>query len=457
MKKNIFKKVIVLFILSFILLESNFVFAEDSIIDNNIPVTPIYNDIVVKDNCTVTDIDGVSHVFPVENSENKFLGICALVAAKEVNYINSFDLVNDPSMGLYLKNINNTTLGSSEYWALWLNGGFANCGIGCLPVAVGDKLDLVLTDWSLGTESTKIFLRVSSLEETPVTPPVSNGEGTHVETKSFSIDNAINFLSLNQKPNGSFGDDLYTDWVAIGLSSSSLGQDIKIKLVDYLNNNPIDSSVATDNERRAMALMSLGINPYNGTPTNYIQKIVDSFDGNQFGDTNLVNDDIFALIVLKNAGYNSSDDLIKKDIDYIISQQSSNGSWGSIDMTAAGIQSLGGFESITGVSDSISAAKKYLIENEGDGSFGNSFSASWVLQSDNSFSKTKTSLISKQQDDGGLENINDDINTRIWATAYAIPAVLNKQWSETLNNFSKPITPQVSSSGVFIEKRLKTL
>lgn len=448
------KKVTVLFSLSFILLGSNFVFAEDPVVDNNIPVVPDYNDIIVKDNCTVVDTDGVSHVFPVENSGNKFLGICALVAAKEANYINSFDLVNDPSMGLYLKNINNTTLGPSEYWALWLNGGFASCGVGCLPVAVDDKLDLILTDWSLGTESTKILLRVSSLEETPVTPPVSIGGGSYVETKSFSIENAVNFLSLNQKPNGSFGDDLYTDWVAIGLSSSSFGQDIKIKLVDYLKNNLMDSSVVTDNERHAMALMALGINPYSGTSIDYIKKITDSFDGTQFGDPSLVNDDIFALIVLKNAGYNSNDDLIIKDINYIISKQS-NGSWGSIDMTAAAIQSLSSFESISGVSDSISKAKNYLIENEGDGSFGNPFSASWVLQSDSIFSKTKTYLISKQQNDGGVGDITDDVNNRIWSTSYAIPAILNKPWSEILNNFSKLIIPQVSSGNTVVEKKIE--
>ena len=67
-----------------------------------------------------------------------------------------------------------------------------------------------------------------------------------------------------------------------------------------------DSSVSvTDYERHAMALMTLGINPYNGTSVNYIQKIVDSFDGNQIGDPSLINDDVFAIFPLVKSGYSS--------------------------------------------------------------------------------------------------------------------------------------------------------
>jgi hypothetical protein len=60
-----------------------------------------------------------------------------------------------------------------------------------------------------------------------------------------------------------------------------------------------------------MAIMSLNINPYQGTETNYIEKIIDSFDGNQFGDSSLYNDDVFALLVLLKAGYKYNDEIIK--------------------------------------------------------------------------------------------------------------------------------------------------
>ena len=190
-----------------------------------------------------------------------------------------------------------------------------------------------------------------------------------------------------------------------------------------------------------MALMSLGINPYNDTKINYIKKITDSFDGTQFGDKTLINDDIFALVVLKNSGYSVNDELIIKDLNYIISKQDKDGSWGSVDMTAAGVQSLKGFENIAGVVDAILKGEKYIITNQKiDGGFDNLSSTSWVLQilfENKEILKGEAYLASKQEVDGGMEWIGTDLNTRIWATAYAIPAILHKPWSIILNNFSK--------------------
>ena len=90
-----------------------------------------------------------------------------------------------------------------------------------------------------------------------------------------------------------------------------------------------------------MALMSLGVNPYNVNGKNYVQKIISSFDGKQFGNPNEDNDDIFALIVLQNAGYSKDKKIIQDTIDFILSKQKENGSWNnSIDITGAAIQSI---------------------------------------------------------------------------------------------------------------------
>ncbi|MEI7688812.1 MAG: immunoglobulin-like domain-containing protein [Candidatus Nomurabacteria bacterium] len=276
---------------------------------------------------------------------------------------------------------------------------------------------------------------------------VSQGSGRSVTSipditkKAFSISKALEFLSKNEKSDGSFSNDMYTDWVAISAAAGG-SFDLKNNISNYLKNNSFTSPVLTDNERHAMALMSLDINPYTGTSTDYIKKITDSFDGVQFGDKALDNDDIFALIILKNSGYNSADEIIQKDINYIISQQTSNGSWGSIDITAAAIQALSGFENINGVIGSITKGKLYIISSQGtDGGFGNTFSTSWVLQSmfsNNQILKAEDFLTSRQQVDGGLSDTNtDDVDTRVWSTSYAIPAILHKPWSEILNNFSK--------------------
>jgi len=278
-----------------------------------------------------------------------------------------------------------------------------------------------------------------------VSDPVSSA-GVSTIQKSFSIPSAVSFLTTNQKNDGSYGNSLYTDWAAVGISASSIGGSVKQKISDYLKNNPLDSLIVSDNERHAMALMSLGLNPYSDTSINYIKKITDSFDGNQIGDKNLFNDDIFALIVLSKAGYNENDDLIIKDVNYLLSKQQTDGSWGSVDLTAAAIQALNNFRGINGVSSSITRALKNLSKFQGsDGGFGNSFSTSWAIQGlsieaplyVSEINKADEYLALKQQNDGGVDDGNNSIENKIWLTSYSIPAISHLSWSNILKSFNK--------------------
>ena len=267
----------------------------------------------------------------------------------------------------------------------------------------------------------------------------------------FSVGKANSFLASNQKSDSSFGDMLYTDWVAISVGASSGNTSFFSSLKNFLQNNIFNSSVVTDNERHALALMALGINPYDGTSVNYIKKITDSFDGTQIGDPTLVNDDIFGLIVLSKAGYMQNDEIILKDINYILSKQENNGSWsGSADMTSAGIQALHIYSNVSGIANAIAKAENYLIQNQNqnDGGFGNNFSTSWALQAlsldpslSNATSKADAYLANNQQNDGGMEDLTSDASNRIWSTAYAIPAILHKSFSDSVQSFSKYIPP----------------
>lgn len=271
---------------------------------------------------------------------------------------------------------------------------------------------------------------------------VSSGGGA--SPKIFSLSSAINFLIINQNSSFLFGDDLYNDWVAIGISQ--VGDEAEIlneQLFDYFKNTNFESSIVTDNERHAMALMALGINPYTGTEINYIDKIVSTYNGTQIGDLSLYSDDIFSLIVLSHAGFSKNEEIIKKISDYIISQQSSDGSWNSIDMTAAAIVALSNFKSLDGVNEAIEKGKVYLLsQQETDGSFGNLFSTSWAIQalsldnySDLEIEKAVVYLDHQQKEDGGLGE--GDISSRIWATAYTIPAILKISWNDILESFDK--------------------
>jgi len=413
-------------------------------ISNPTPIVTPKN-IAVKDGCIVKDTKGVSHIFPEENSTSKFLGICALVSAQEAGYIDNFELTYDSSLGLYISSINDEKPSSTEYWALFLNGEYASCGIGCLPLSVNDKLSFVLSDWMAGTESTKILFKISSLINTTSGHTSNNSGGSNnivvIENKTFSIQNALDFLFQNQKDSS-----FYMDWVAIaaGAGDNSI---LKTNVSDHLRFNPINSNIITDYERRAMALMALGINPYNGTSIDYIKKITDSFDGAQFGDVALINDDIFALIPLAKSGYTTNDEIIIKDINFILSKENSDGSWeGSVDLTSATIQALKPFDSAPGVSDALLKAGLFIKNKQEDnGGWGNVSSSSWATQAMNALGevwtkneKTTTDYFNAQQEiTGEVLPVSQSIENRIWTTAYAIPAVLKLSWNDILISFPK--------------------
>ena len=409
----------------------------------------ITTDVDVPASCDATDTDNVVHNYPQGNS---YLAICALQAALANTSVSSAKLSNQyPSMGLFITSLNNVDADpNSQYWAIYQNGNPANAGITSLPVLAGDTIVFKLNDFSDHSTGDQVTLNIRSL----VSAIVQNnggGGGGGVANPIFSVSNANNFLASKQNMDGSFWDMLYTDWVAIssGVSNPSFLASLK----NYLQNTILNSNVVTDNERHAMALSALGINPYTGTSINYIKKITDSFDGTQIGDSSLINDDIFGLIILGKSGFTQSDELISKDINYVISKQSTDGSWGgSVDMTAAGLQALRMYNVN---SDVISRAENYLTtnQNQADGGFGNSFSTSWVLQAiypNNSIashsSRAENYLAKKQQSDGGMEGVDSDVQNRIWATSYAIPATMHKSFSDSLSYFDK-FTSTASSGG----------
>lgn len=266
---------------------------------------------------------------------------------------------------------------------------------------------------------------------------------------TLDVPSALRFLESKQASDGSFGSSVYTDWAAIACASASesLCAD---KVMSYFKSSSFAGTRVTDYERRAMALMSLGIDPYTGTGINYIQKISDSFDGTQIGEPGLVNDDIFSIFPLIKAGYSPTDQMIKTIVSFIMSKQNSNGSWeGSVDLTSAAVQALSLVSSLDGVNSAKSSARAYLASHENpDGGFGSSFSTSWVLQAVMSLGENPQSwqvgdnnlqdyLYSAQQSDGGVEHANADQGTRVWATAYAIPAALGKTWTDLLHSFSR--------------------
>ncbi len=325
------------------------------------------------------------------------------------------------------------------------------------------KADVALTEpgtYTFGIKEDYYFPNYQVIITTPVVaPPVTTpssgghgGEDTIFIQKPvhhiLDVHKAVSFLKTIEDKNGFYKNDMLTDWVAIGLAKVP-NIDIS-NLKKYISLNDLPEKLAlTDYERRAIALEALGIDPAIGTEKNYIQKIIDSFDGAQFGDKNLYNDDIFAIIPLLHAGYTKDDEVIKKSVDFIISKQHTDGSWNGVDITSAAVQALSQMKDLSGVTESITKARQYLVSSQkSDGGFGSSFSTSWALGAIKSLGGLPETwvqndlnpndyLYSVQFTDGGVEDLTKDLNTRIFATAYAIPSAIGLDWNTILGTYKK--------------------
>ncbi|MCX6793469.1 MAG: DUF5011 domain-containing protein [Candidatus Falkowbacteria bacterium] len=291
-----------------------------------------------------------------------------------------------------------------------------------------------------------------------VTLPITGGEAK-TTTKSFDVNKSIEFLKKNQSSDGSFaGAGLYTDWAAMAYSAAEVNDASRDSLLAYLEKSSKLSSNITDNERRAMTLLALGKNPYDFEKVNYIASIVKEFDGTQFGDKSLINDDVFALIPLLRSGYTKDDEMIKQSVAYILSKQEANGSWNnSVDMSAATIQALNELKTLSNVSLALDKVEQYLIaQQKNDGGFDSVYSTSWALQAMNkrssSWNKNNLSpldyLAKQQVDDGAVLVSTETLANRIWSTSYAIVAALKKTWFDILKPVLLPIVDKTTDEVV---------
>ena len=365
------------------------------------PPLLVEENIVLKNGCTVEDNEGEMHIFPQDDSPSEYLAICAFQEALEQGFVDDIEFV-DFGFGLFVNSVNNVSE-ENTYWQLRKNDISADVGASELTLEANDVVSLVLTSFDPDTfeettldDSVKLTIESLSPEEEEVPPPPAGGGGGggggDDAPDTFDIEDALAYLKSVQAGDGSFGGALlYTDWAGVAFGALDVADSAKDLLLSYLSSHNEISSLLTDNERRAMALLALGENPYDFNGINYIKAITDSFDGTQFGDENLVNDDIFALIPLVNTGYDEDDEIITKAVAFIISKQKANGSWEeSVDVTAAGIQALKSFDTVDGVSEALSEAEDYLVnEQENTGGWEDSvFSTSWAMQAMNALNES---------------------------------------------------------------------
>ncbi|MDQ5955376.1 MAG: hypothetical protein QG621_379 [Patescibacteria group bacterium] len=346
----------------------------------------------------------------------------------------------------------------ANYEAAWLPAASSTLHLGNELVAADAQGDAVFTAPLVSTDlyATKDgFLPSNHLTLTPTLPtentstggassgggpsPAQYAQPPHTNTEAVA--GAKAFL-LSHLQDGRVGSDMITDWAAIALAPYQ-NEPLIEQLVAY--EKQLTPRSLTDTQRHAMALEALSIDPHS---YGLIAPIVASFDGTQFGDAQEVNDDIFALIALTHAGYSASDPLIQQDVVYILSKQEANGSWDSVDLTAAAIQALTPLTSIDAVSSALKKAAEFLdAHTDAAGCAGNVFSTSWVAMAQIALGKTASScLLSMQQSDGGFGELSDTEDNRIWATAYALPVLQGTSWIQ-LHHFQKPTSMSGAQGG----------
>lgn len=315
-------------------------------------------------------------------------------------------------------------------------------------IPVGSYNVGVKEDFYFPTETLSVITAPSGGSSSCCSSAVPPATPLPVTKTTFDIKKAFTFLITQQKEEGSFGEDLYTDWVTLALASANYQGEV-IKLIKYFDESKMEKALLTDYERRAMALMSLGLNPYKANGENYIEKITASFDGKQFGDPKEDNDDIFALIVLQNAGYKQEEKMIKDDISFVLSRQKDNGSWDeSIDMTGASMEALSAFDKNEQVKKALAKAKEFLKQNQKDnGGWNNASSTAWAIEGilaigekPEDWKKGENNpldyLTTLQDIDGGIKNEN--IQNKIWESAYVTSSLSNKTWNQIMQKFEKP-------------------
>ncbi len=162
--------------------------------------------------------------------------------------------------------------------------------------------------------------------------------------------------------------------------------------IDFNYLKSLTEKSATNYAKSILALTAGGKNPTNFGNESYVEKLKSYFQNNQFGDENLLNDDIWAVLALGSTGQENLSQ-VQTAKDYIINHQNTDGGWGygisapsDTNDTAAALMAL--LEA--GILDSSPVVQKALAylksAQNNDGGFGysadsvsDSCSNAWVI------------------------------------------------------------------------------
>lgn len=152
-----------------------------------------------------------------------------------------------------------------------------------------------------------------------------------------AADRGADWFQANQEASGSIG----SDWGMTALAAAGVNAaDVSTSLADpsaqdfYLDEwqTTGPGGAGTDAERGILSGVAGGIQPSrlsastaDTTTSNLVARIAELFDGTQIGEPGLLNDDIFGVLALHQAG--APQPILRKLVDYLRSKQLPDGGW----------------------------------------------------------------------------------------------------------------------------------
>jgi hypothetical protein len=272
-----------------------------------------------------------------------------------------------------------------------------------------------------------------------------------------TVNQAIEWLRSQQQTNGSIGSFATSSWVVMAIVASgedphnwSNGGD---SIIDYLKKNKESLSSPNDYSRFILSIVAAGENPRNVNGIDFVATLESFYNGTQFGDPSLLNDDFWAIMALRSVGIDNNDEKIQNAVAFIkTNQNEGDGGWSfgvgsdsDVDSTAASIMALisvNESKTSTHIIDGLEYIKTKQVSSGGFDSWGYGTSAesdSWAIQAivaagqdptDANWTKEGKNpvddLILFQNQDGSFNDFNPAPSS--WTTSYAIPALLGKPY-----------------------------
>lgn len=368
----------------------------------------------------------------------EYKAICALdvlvgqeeLSEYDISYWESFDAYTLDSLnGIF------PTADWSFYWSIWFNE-ISTSSIDSQSISPNGKLTFYYGAYS------ETYPLTQSEEEVEEEENQEN-EVEETQNSDFDLDNAIDFLLSNQNDDGSIGKVYESDWAMLALAATKGNGSHKENAKDYLKDKTDVGDEITSLARRAMVLMALDINPYDGTDTNYISLLLQELENKDIEELSL-SELAFTGIALAKSGHA---DVAQELAEELLDEQDDDGGFTNSvgDYTGPAIEFLAMLEKTDEIDDALDAAQNYLEDvQEENGGFDDIYTTGWNMNglialgkklTDFKHDETGNSVFSylgeNQQDSGRIGEDKDGV----WATAYAIPGALGKSWDDILHEF----------------------